>query len=157
LRWNLLYILGDVGDASAAEFLVRTALKPLPEARQDEGCEGTRDVEMLVSTMAVHAIRRVAERHPETSEHLLKVIAERPARPILIEAVKLAGGLGLKEKIGELLPQEEHWILDIRQARTEEIHAEPEREDGKERGFTPPQRGIQYTAPQTGCCTEKER
>lgn len=157
LRWNLLYVLGDAGDGGAADFLVRTALERLPEAKQDEGCEGARDMEMLVCTMAVHALHRVAARYPEISEALLKIVSERPARPILIEAVKVASELGLKEKVRELLPKEDHWILDIRRARTEEVFAEPERQDGKERGFTPPKTGSLYTAPNTACCTRKEK
>ena len=158
LRWSLLYVLGDAGDDSAGEFLVHTALRKLPEAKEGEGCEGPRDTEMLVCTMAVHAIQKVAERHPQASEQLLKIISERPARPILIEAVKVAGKLGLKEKVQEILPKDDLWILDIRRARTEELFAEPEREDGKERGFTPPKTGLQYTAPQVECCcSRKER
>ena len=157
LRWNLLYILGDVGDESAAEFLVGAALKPLPESREDAGCESDRDMEMLVSTMAVQALQKVATRHPQTSEYLLKIVAEKPARPILIEAVKVANQLGLKEKVQSLLAKEDHGMLDIRQARPQEVFAEAEREDGKERGFTPPKSGSLYTAPSSVCCTRKER
>lgn len=157
MRWNLLYVVGDVGDGSAADFLVRAALKTLPEAKEDGGCESDRDMEMLVCTMAVHALQRLAGRYPEVSEYLLKIISERPARPILIEAVKVANELGLKEKVQSLLPKEDHWILDIRRARTEEFFAEPERQDGKERGFTPPKSGSLYTAPSALCCTRKEK
>lgn len=156
LRWNLLYVLGDVGDGSAANFLAGTALNPLPEKKDDEGCESARDMEMLVSTGAVHALHRVATRHPQATDHVLKIISERPARPILIEAVKVAGELGLREKVQELLPKEDHWILDIRQARPQELFAEAEREDGKERGFTPPKSGSLYTAPNVVCCNGKE-
>ena len=142
LRWNLLYVLGDAGDAGAVDFLARTALKQLPIANPDQECEGARDAEMHVCTMAVHALHRIAQRHPEASEALLKVVSARPARPILIEAVKVAGELGLREKVRDLLPKEDHWILDIRRARTEEVFAEPERKDGEERGFTPPKTGF---------------
>ena len=151
LRWSLLYVLGDTGDNSSAEFLTHRALKQLPEPREDEGCEGSRDTEMLISTMAVHAIQKVAERYPEVSEYLLKIVSERPSRPILIEAVKVASDLGLRDQVQELLPEDERWILDIRRARTEELYAEPEREDGLERGFTPPRSGEHYTAPQVKC------
>lgn len=157
LRWNLLYVLGDTGDQSAADFFVRTALNKLPEATEQEGCQSARDMEMLVSTMAVHAVQKLAVRHPETSEALLKIISKRPEKAILIEAVKVAGELGLKDKIKGTLHEEDYWILDIRKARTEEVFAEPEREDGKERGFTPPKSGSLYTAPSMGCCcTRKE-
>ena len=157
LRWNLLYVLGDVGDRGAADFLVHAALRQLPEGKEDAGCESDRDMEMLVCTMAVHALQKVAGRYSEVSESLLKVISARPARPILIEAVKIANELGLKDRVRDLLPKEDHWILDIRRARTEEFFAEPERQDGKERGFTPPKSGSLYTAPSAVCCTRREK
>jgi len=157
LRWSLLYVLADAGDEGATDFLVRTALEQLPEANADQGCEGSRDAEMLVCTMAVHALQRVARRHPKVSDQLLTIVSAKPARPILIEAVKVANELGLEDKVRDLLPKEDHWILDIRQARTEELFAEPEREDGKERGFTPPKTGLQYTAPQIACRTRREK
>jgi len=156
LRWNLLYVLGDVGDESAADFLEGAALTPLPERQDGEGCESHKDMEMLVSTGAVHALHRVAKRHPQVADHVLKVISNRPGRPILIEAVKVAAELGLRDRVRDLLPKEDHWILDIRRARPQELIADPEREDGKERGFTPPKSGSLYTAPSVVRCMGKE-
>jgi hypothetical protein len=157
LRWNLLHVVGDSGDAGAADFLVQTALKQLPDVREDAGCESDRDIEMLVCTMAVHALHKVAERYPDASRTLLTIVSAKPARPILIEAVKLANQLGLKDQVREILPKDEHWILDIRQARVEEFFANPQRQDGKERGFTPPRLGELNTAPRIMCCTGKEK
>lgn len=151
LRWNLLHVLGDSGDQSAVDFLLHTTLSPLPEAVKD-ACESARDIEMLVNTMAVHALSRIAQRHAEARDALLKVVSARPARPLLIEALKCADEHGLKDKARELLPKEDHWMLDIRRARAQELYAEPERDDGKERGFTPPKSGEHYTAPKFGCC-----
>jgi len=157
LRWNLLHVLGDAGDPGAADFLVYSALKQLPEAKEGAGCESDRDMEMLVSTMAVHALQKVAVRFPEVSRSVLKIVSEKPVRPILIEAVKVASQLGLKDEVRKILPAEQHWILDIRQARIEEFFADPQRQDGKERTFTPPRSGPLYTAPRTVCCcTRKE-
>jgi hypothetical protein len=156
LRWNLLYVLGDAGDESAADFLVGAALKPLPEKKDGEGCESDQDMEMLVSTGAVHALHRVATRYPQAADHVLQIIAKRPAQPILIEAVKVAADLGLRERVQELLPEEDRWILDIRRALPQELFAEAEREDGKERGFTPPKSGSLYTAPKVVCCQGNE-
>jgi hypothetical protein len=156
LRWNLLHVLGDAGDPGAADFLVRTALNQLPEPNPDQCCEGSRDMEILVGTMAIHGLGRIAKRNPDSAEAILKIVSARPARPLLVEAVKVATELGLKEKVREILPKEEHWILDIRRARTEEVFAEPEREDGKERGFTPPRAGALNTAPKGPCCVTRE-
>lgn len=155
LRWNLLYVVGDAGDQNAAGFLVDAALRILPEVKENAGCETERDMEMLVATGAVHALHKVASRYQEVRESVLKVVSARPARPILIEAIKVATELGLKDKVRELLPQDDHWMLDIRRARAQELFAEPEREDGKERGFTPPKTGALYTAPRVACCAGK--
>lgn len=157
LRWCLLYVLGDAGDRGAADFLLHAALRPLPEAKDEPGCQSDRDMEILVATMAIHALRNVAGRHPGVAEHVLKIVSARPVRPLLVEAVKVAGELGLKDRLREILPKEDHWMLDIRKARIEEFFAEPERQDGKERGFTPPRSGSLYTAPHAGCCAAKER
>jgi hypothetical protein len=156
LRWNLLYVLGDVGDESSAEFLKSVALNPLPEKKNGECCESDRDMEMLVSTGAVHALHRVATRHPNVSDNVLDIISQKPDQPILIEAVKVAAKLGIQEKAQKLLPEEDHWIFTIRQAQPQELFAKPEREDEKERGFTPPKSGALYTAPKVSQCKEKE-
>jgi hypothetical protein len=151
-----LYVLGDVGDEHAAEFLVAAALNPVPDARPDAGCESDRDMEILVSTMAVHALHRVATRHPKMADDVLKVVSATPARPILIEAVKVAVDLGLRERVLPLLAKDDHWMIDIRRVRPQELFADPEREDGKERGFTPPKSGPLYTAPSVVRCVPKE-
>lgn len=157
LRWNALHVLGDAGGEGAAAFLARTAVARLPETESDDGCESGRDMEVLVCTMAVHALQRLAARHPaEASEAILQIVSQQPARPILIEAVKAAVELKLDNKVQGILAQDDRWILDIRRSSTREVFADPEREDGKERGFTPPKSGSLYTAPGAGCCKGKE-
>jgi hypothetical protein len=157
LRWNLLYVVGDVGDESAADFLVGTALTALPDVREHLGCETDRDMEIHVATMAIHALGGVAQRHPNTAEAVLKVVSARPTKALLVEAVKVAVDLGLREKAQHILPREDHWIFDIRRAHTQELFANPEREDGKERGFTPPKSGALYTAPSVIASAERRK
>jgi hypothetical protein len=154
LRWSLLYMLGDIGDPTAAAFLVDCSIGRLPEELKDRGCEGPRDGEILVRTMAVEALQRIATRHPNVAEHVLKIISKPPARSILIEAVKAATALGLKDKVAEILPKEDHWILDIRRARADELHAEPERDDTAAQGFAPPKSGSLSTSPYVKCQCE---
>ena len=157
LRWNLLYVVGDVGDEKAVDFLVSTALTALPESRDGVGCETDRDMEILVSTMAIHGLHSVAKRHPNAADAVLKVVSARPAKPLLVEAVKVAVELGLRERAQSVLPKEDHWIFDIRRAHAQELFAHPEREDGKERGFTPPKSGEHYTAPSVVRCAGREK
>lgn len=155
LRWSLLHLLGDAGNEAAASLLASVAVAPLPVENEKRGCEGPRDGEILVRTMAVEALHAIAKRYPAASEHLLRIVEKAPDRAILIEAAKAASDLGLKEKVRERLPKEQHWILDIRRARIEEIAADPEREDLKERGFTPPKLGSGRTTPHLTCCCPK--
>ena len=152
MHWSLLHVLGDVGQAQAAGFLVESALARLPEHDPKQGCEGPRDSHMLVATMAVEALQRVATGNRDVADAVLKVVSARPERPILIEAVKAAVALGLRDRLHEILPKDDHWMIDLRRARVEEVHAEPEREDGKERGFTPPRGRDLQTGPQICCC-----
>lgn len=153
LRWSLLHLVGDAGDGRAAEFLARSAAEKLVESDAKGCCESTRDLEVLVRTMAVEALGRLAGRHPEAADLVLKVVAGRPDRAVLIEAVKVAVALRLGDKVRGVLPKDDHWMLDIRKARTEEVQADPERKDGGERGFTPPKLRAQHTAPKFGCCS----
>ncbi|WP_156094893.1 hypothetical protein [Nocardia lijiangensis] len=155
LRWCLLRILGDSAGPQAAEYLVGVTLERLPESPHD-GCKGARNAELLVRTMAVHALGRIAGRHPEVCNHLLNIVGQQPDRAILIEAVKVASALGMKEKVRAMLPKDDRWVLDIRQVAYQSVSAEPEREDGKERGFAPPKRGPLYTAPRTPRCASEE-
>ncbi len=156
LRWSLLHLLGDVGHPQAADFLVGVALARLPDHDPQQGCEGPRDGAVLLATMAVEALQRVATRHKEIAELMLKVVSARPAQPILIEAIKAAADLGLRDRLADLLPKDDLWMLEIRRARIEEFDAEVGREDGRERGFTPPKGREAHTAPGACGCNHRE-
>ncbi|MEP7364853.1 MAG: hypothetical protein ABI972_16490 [Acidobacteriota bacterium] len=154
LRWNLLYLIGAFAGSNAADFLVRTAMEPLPE-RQRVGCEGPRDLELLVRTMAVESLQYVARRHAEAADHVLKLVGSNLERPVLIEAVKAAKELGLADKVRGILKAEDHWMLDIRTARTEEVVVEAERKEGGEVGFRAPKMAADHTAPSTCHCRKE--
>lgn len=156
LRWNILHVLGDAGDAASSTFLVEAALEPLPE-RLKQGCEGPFDTELLNRTMAVHAIAAIARRDAAAADGLLKIVEARPETALLVEAVKAAIDLGHRERVQALLAKDDQWILDIKRVGYREIHADPERADGKEIGFVPPRRGVEHTAPQACGCAAKEQ
>ncbi len=157
LRWNLLYLLGEIADQNAAEFLIKVATDRLPEEKVNGGCEGTRDGEILIYTMAVEALKRISIRHPDNGSSILKIVSERPTKPILIEAVKAAIELGFKDRVQEVMHKDDHWMLGIRQARIDEIYVESERKDTKERGFTPPKISTSLSSsPGIACPTQRE-
>lgn len=152
LRWNLLHVLGDAGNADAADYLVKAAVEPLPDRAQQKGCEGPFDNELLNRTMAVGAIVAVARRHPDASEAIVAIVKEHPARPVLIEAVKAAVELGLRDRVQEMLAEDDRWILNIKRVSHQELSADPERKDSKEVGFTPPRQRELHTAPSVCSC-----
>ncbi len=150
--------LARIGPAAkaAAEPLFRVALEALPRAcKEEEGCEGPRDGEILVRTMAIEALQRVAERHPETGEMVLVLIRERPARPLLVEAVKAARALKLGEQAAKLLPEEDRWMLDIKTVPAGELMAEPERTDDADLAHVAPTLRPLGVAPKADCCSPR--
>jgi hypothetical protein len=114
LRMNLLRLLGDLEDPSAAEFLSRLASEPLP-GNGIRTMRGGSSSEVGVRRMAVEALRRIAERHSSASEALLRVVAARPLRPILVDALKAASELHLNARVRQLLPTD-HDAADLHYA-----------------------------------------
>ena len=153
LKWSLLYILGDLQSDTSAKWLAQYSLEPLPERGQS--CEGPRDGELLLRTMAVESLKKIVRSDAATSDYIVRIIADRPDRAVLIEAVKAAIELGLKEKILDVLPREDHWMTDISKAKREELHADSGRNDTKEIGYTPPKKIADYTTPSIKCACTK--
>jgi len=157
-RWCAYYIAGDIGDKAAAEPLYRAAAAALPEHGHDgkcgepKGCEGPRDGEVLVRTMAVEALQHVAERHEEARPFVLELIAAQPDR-----AMKAARALGLSEEAGKRLNKEDRWMLDIKMVPVQEVMAEPERADDSVLGYMPPGRGVKQDVPAADCCCTPNR
>lgn len=152
LRWSALHIVGDIEDLSAAKYLFRESLKPLPKrCREKEGCEGPRDGELLVRTMAVEALRRVAARHEEARGLVLELIEQRPEQPVLIEAVKAAQALGIADAVRKVLRKKDRWILEIRLVPVDKITAQPERRDDSPLGHAPPGVRAHVAGPIANC------
>lgn len=150
LRWSALYVVGDVGQEDSAEPLVRVVMESLPKPLDEHGCEGPQDGEVLIRTMAIEAIQRIADRYPNAAEHLLRIIAGRPDRRLLIEAVKAATALKLRDKVVEHLPPEDHWMLDLKLVPATELAADPERSYDKEPTSTPPRFNPERVPPRAG-------
>lgn len=162
-RWSALYVVGDIGDKAAAEPLYRIAASSLPEHGKDgkcgetRGCEGPRDGEVLVRTMAVEALQRVAERHEEARGYVLELISAQPDRAILVEAVKAARALGLSEEAAKRLKKDDRWMLDIKMVPVQEVMAEPERADDSAVGYMAPVMRTKQDVPAADCCCTPSR
>ena len=151
LRWSLLYVLGEVGDADAARFLLKAVVERLPVHDESDGCEGPRDNEVLIRVMAIEAFENIARRHEGIGERIIEVFGKVREPAVVIEAVKAAVRLGLREHVERVLDEGDRWMLDIRTARHSEVDAEAERTDGGERGFVPPHMCDEHRAPKGAC------
>lgn len=153
LRWNLLHALGDLEDAEAAKFLSETAAAPLP-AVESKGCHGPLDAEILVRTMAIEALHKTLKAHPQQSEVMLTLVGGKLITPLRVEAVKAALALGLGERVKEVLPKEDHWMLDLKKATFEDLRVEHEQTQtpASERLFRAPSLDGNSATPQSACC-----
>jgi hypothetical protein len=156
LRWTVLYALSEVLDERAAEFLAGVALSPLPDD-DPRACETVRDSEVLVHTMAIEALRRIASRVPDVSKYLLQIVSAQPAQPLLVEAVKACRSLGLADAVKSRLAGESYWMLDLRQAAPTELAVKVERRDDRKAMPSAPRKPFGTSKPKIGRCSCEER
>jgi hypothetical protein len=130
LRWSLLYLLADTGDPAAADVFVRVACEPIePRERDRRACETPRDGEVLVRTMAIEGLGRVAASHKEAVEKLYRVIEAQPEPALRIEAVKaiLAAAPGEADRLKKILPESLHFALTLQRVKAESLAVEFEK------------------------------
>lgn len=123
LRWSLLYILADTGEMRAADLFARAAIEPIRVERDPLACESAYDGEVLVRTMAIEGLGRLAQRDAGLIGHLYKVIESQPDCALRIEAVKavLAAAPAEAERLRHVLPQELHFALELKRVRAQTL------------------------------------
>lgn len=119
LRWSLLYLLAEVTKPEALDVFCDVALEPIdPRARDAQGCESPRDGEILVGTMAIEGIARLARSERGAVERLYQVIEGQPDRALRIEAVKALVAVVPKDKdakrLRDVLPEALHFAIDLK-------------------------------------------
>ena len=116
-----------------------------------------RDSEVLVQTMAIEALRRIAGRSPEVSKYLLQIVSAQPAQPLLVEAVKACRSLGHADAVKSLLAGESYWMLELRQADPTELAVKVERRDDRKAIPSAPPKPFGTSRPKIGRCSCEER
>lgn len=127
LRWGLLYLLAEVGDARASDVFFQVACEPIePRERDRRACETPRDGEVLVRTMAIEGLAKITTAHRQSPDRLFRVIQAQPEPALRIEAVKaiLAIDPGAADKLKELLPENLHFALTLKRVRAETLAVE---------------------------------
>lgn len=129
LRWSLLHLLADVGDARAADVFTHVASEPVePRERDRRCCESVRDGEVLVRTMAIEGLAKVSAAHKLGVERLFKVLEAQAEPALRVEAVKaiLAAEPHAAERLKHMLPESLHFALTLKRARAESLAVEVE-------------------------------
>jgi hypothetical protein len=145
LRWSLLYVLSDTGDTRAISLFSDIAASEVPRVDRTS-CESPRDGEVLVRTMAIEALARLAA-DPGAIEGLFLVLQRQSEPALRAEAVKALRGHD--DRVSELLGDDERWMLDLKRREFEELTVEFEVGAATDRKPTVPRLSEHHTAPST--------
>lgn len=128
LRWSLLYVLAETGDARAADLFMEVASARIGMERDPRACEGPYDGEVLVRTMAVEGLGRLAGKDQGVIDRLRRVIEAQPDQAMRTEAIKaiLAAFPQEAERLRHVLPEELHFALALRHVRAQSLAVEHE-------------------------------
>jgi hypothetical protein len=133
LRWSLLYVLAELEDGACLELLERQALRQMPERLRRQGvCEQSADYEELVAVMAIEGVVRLAAAgDTDAVQALLRIITRQDRRSLRRPAaVGLVSVLPeFRQRVKELLPESEHYVLDLRPATPEDFRIAITEED----------------------------
>jgi len=126
LRWSLLHVLADTADPRAADLFARAAIEPIRMDRDPRACETAYDGEVLVRTMAIEGLGRLAQRDASLVGHLWKVLEAQGDRALKIEAVKAirAAAPNEAEKLREHLPEDLRFAVDLKQVAAQSLGVE---------------------------------
>lgn len=154
LRWSLLYLLADLEEARGLDVFLATAIEAVPaRSRESRGCESARDGEILVRTMAIEGLGRLASSDKHALHALFEVI-ERQAEPALrIEAVKavLSVAPDQVDRLREILPEDLRFAVDIKKVRAEVLDVDFDSKAVDKVRRTPSLDKTAITTPQSGC------
>ncbi|MCI0434124.1 MAG: hypothetical protein L0271_10890 [Gemmatimonadetes bacterium] len=135
-RWSLIQLLAELRDPAALGVLDNLLSRDLPpELSRDPHSRSTLRQETINLTTAVEAIARIAaDDNAQARELLLKHASHQSlsVRRACIQAYLAYGGGNARGKLLELLPKNDHWLLDVRRIDVRE---------------SPPLYGADFTRP----------
>lgn len=154
LRWGLLYLLADLEDPATVDIFLSAAAAALPTRPADgHGCTGVRDGEMLIRTMAIAGLARVPGKAEAIEQGLFALLRKLEERALRIEVVKalLKRNPRNGERIREILPEDDRFMLYLRCADEKELALEVERAEVKEKLARAPRLDRSNLAPSAAC------
>jgi hypothetical protein len=122
-RWSLLQLAGETQAAGAHEMLFEAAVAPLPPAPPATATPaGVEDSptqnELVVRHAAVRSLRDIAGGGNTAAQTALEQLVGRAPLQVRREAAialaQLGGGEATAERIRQMLPQSEWWVLGVK-------------------------------------------
>lgn len=150
LRWALVHVAAELRHPDALPFLRNVVLTPIPEERSpDPHSFSTAAEETIIRTTAVEGVEYLAGEGFEPATETLFQFLEVPSLSVRRAAVQgiLATDEGSerRERIAELLPQDQRFLLDIKRVNVSDVPQveDPQRhlrEEVRDRETDPPPR-----------------
>lgn len=149
LRWSLRHILADLEHPSAVDFLLEDATREMPIIRGDEegqGCEPMEEGELLLAVMSVEGLARLQVVDRALAQETLAAVAERQGH-VAVRGAAVHALLVLapewRERLEEILPERQRWLLERRLAAPEDVTANRDEMDLRAAPKSPLRRGPQ--------------
>ncbi|HEX5185962.1 MAG TPA: HEAT repeat domain-containing protein [Nitrososphaeraceae archaeon] len=118
-RWSLIYTATELKDRASLPLLKNIVLTPIPpEKSKDPHSFSTVAEETILRTTAVDGVRSLAEQGDKEALKSLFEFVSIPSISIRRAAVQAilstSKGKEVREKLKELLPNEQHFLLDLK-------------------------------------------
>ena len=150
LHWTLYFLLADLELPDLASMFIDAAVRDLPEVNEATPCEGVEEDRILVATMAVEGLERLAKKDPDAAvAALIEVVERQPNVAVRAAAVQaiLSVRPDTEPDIARLLPEDQLHVLEARRVPVEQLSASPERATPKRSGEPSPRLLSDANAP----------
>ncbi len=128
LRWSLVYVLAAVRHEAYLDLLRGEAMRRPPERVRLPGkCEVSDSAELVI-VMAIHGLEYLAQAGEDRAVDGLLEVIERQERKWLREPAARAVirvRPELRQRVEELLPADERYVLTLREATMEDFSVRP--------------------------------
>jgi hypothetical protein len=157
-RWSLLYLASLVKYRGAIGWLIDTAAAAIPAVRHAEPapCETAADSEVLVRVMATEAVGALMEVDRElAADGLLRIIERQGHVSVRASAVQLLLGArtDLQQRIRQIVPAEQRFILDLKRVRHTELMVDPGTVTPRRNVGRSPKLAGERSGPAAPCCS----
>lgn len=124
-RWTQVHLLADLRDSNAAAIFDTIVSTPIPpEQAPGMVTYSTVGEEVMIRTTAIEGLTRLAAQGDRQALDLLRKHTRHDAFSVKRAAIQgyiEAAGAGARDELRKTLPQEDHFILDLRRAEVQDV------------------------------------